>query len=91
MDWGDSVEAGCVMAAILDKARAFFAVNWLPGKAAVSFNKSSLVGAAALGWNEVDTSISSLPEELVKDEADRQEISRQCVILSNSIFASVGC
>jgi hypothetical protein len=79
------------MAAVINKMRAFFAGKQSPERAALYFKKSSLTGAAAFGWSDDNNPLVSLREESEKDEADRQEVSRQLVVLSNSIFASVGC
>jgi hypothetical protein len=86
-----SGEVRCVMAAVINKVRAFFAGKQLPERPAIFPNRSSLSGAAAFVWSDDNDNSGSLPEELVKDEADRQEVSQQFVVLSNSIFASVGC
>jgi hypothetical protein len=86
-----SGEVRCVMAVVINKVRAFFAGKQSPERPAIYFKKSSLTGAAAFVWSDDNNNSGFLREELVKDEVDRQEVSRQLVALSNSIFASVGC
>jgi hypothetical protein len=86
-----SGEVRCVMAAVINRVRAFFAGRQSTERSAIYSKRSSLTEVAVFGLNDNNNPSGSLCEELAKDEADRQEASRQLAVLSNSIFASVGC